>query len=382
MNFDVLKKYLDSTNEAGIPSIDCAITVDHKTVFRYGAGFTDAERTVPVKGDELYWLFSCTKPITCTAAMKLVTEGKLGLDDKLSDYLPEFAHMMIQRPGELVEAKSPILIRHLFTMTAGFGYDLRAPALLKARISNPKASTRELVRAMASVPLYSEPGFRYRYSLCHDVLAAVVEVVSGMSYGEYLKKNIFDPLGMTDFGFAPTPEQEARICPQFTARSRVNQYSVRETAIPYRLSECYESGGAGLFGNVDGYIRFADAMACGGVGMNSARIISEEGVKMMEENQLSETCLDDFRTVSHLFGYGFGFCGRVHMSPTISLAESPAGEFGWDGAAAPYVLIDRKNHLSIFLGAHVLGCTYAYEKVHPKVRDLTYQILRDEGLIK
>ena len=382
MNFEALKKYLDSTGEAGIPSIDCAVTVDHKTVFRYGAGFTDAERTVPVKGDELYWLFSCTKPITCTAAMQLVTAGKLGLDDKLSDYLPEFANMVIQQQNTVVEAQNPILIRHLFSMTAGFGYDLRASALLKARLSNPRASTRELVRAMASVPLYFEPGTRYRYSLCHDVLAAVVEVVSGMSYGEYLEKNIFAPLGMTDFGFAPTPEQEARICPQFTSRSRLNQYTVRETAIPYRLNECYESGGAGLFGNVDGYVRFADAMACGGVGANGARIISEEGVKMMEVNQLPEAALEDFRTVSHLFGYGFGLCGRVHMSPVVSLAESPAGEFGWDGAAAPYVLIDRKNRLSIFLGAHILGCGYAYEKVHPKVRDLTYQILRDEGVIQ
>ena len=103
---------------------------------------------------------------------------------------------------------------------------------------------------------------------------------------------------------------------------------------------------------------------------------------MMEVNQLPEAALEDFRSVSHLFGYGFGLCGRVHMSPVVSLAESPAGEFGWDGAAAPYVLIDRKNRLSIFLGAHVLGCFYAYEKVHPKVRDLTYQILRNEGIIQ
>ena len=153
MNFDALKQYLDSTNEAGIPSVDCAVTVDHKTVFRYGAGFTDAERTIPVKGDELYWLFSCTKPITCTAAMQLVTEGKLGLDDKLSDYLPEFGNMVIQQQNTVVEATKPILIRHLFSMTAGLGYDLRASALLKARLSNPRASTRELVRAMASVPL-------------------------------------------------------------------------------------------------------------------------------------------------------------------------------------------------------------------------------------
>jgi len=381
MNFDKLRAYIEMLPDIGFPFVDCAVALDHEIVFRHSAGFTDAARSKAVAPDDLFWLFSATKPITCTAAMQLVTAGKIGLDDKLSDYIPEFEHMLIQQNGTLTEAKNPILIRHLFDMTAGFSYDLRAPALLKIRLSKPTATTLEVIRALASVPLAFEPGTRFRYSLCHDVLAAVIEVASSMSFRQYLFRNLFDPIGMKNFDFFLTPEQEAHMTQQFVSQPRFGIFEPRDTVCEYRLTDVYESGGAGLFGNVDGYIAFADALACGGVAKNGNRIMPEEGIRMMRENTLCHAALFDYRDSPRKYGYGFGLCCRAHMSPGLSHAESPVGEFGWDGAAASYVLVDPVNHLSIFFGTHVRGCNPAYEKTHPYIRDLVYQELRAEGKI-
>ena len=169
---------------------------------------------------------------------------------------------------------------------------------------------------------------------------------------------------------------------QFMAQPRFGTCEPRDTVCDYRLTDPYESGGAGLFGNVTGYLAFADAMACGGVAKNGNRILPEEGIRMMQQSTLCKEALFDFRDSPRKYGYGFGLCCRAHMSPALSHGESPVGEFGWDGAAASYVLIDPINRLSIFFGTHVRGSSIAYEKCHPMVRDLTYQALRVAGKVQ
>ena len=211
MSFTKLEQLIDSMPKRGIPACDLIVTRHGETVFRRMAGYSDAAGTKPVSENDLYWIFSATKPVTCTAAMRLVEQGKLRLDDPVSKYLPAFANPTVisTQGGDPTPAKNVMTIEHLFTMTGGLNYNSNTPHA-KAAKANPNTSTQELVNAFAKEPLDFEPGTFYRYSLCHDVLAAVVEVVSGMRFSDYMQKYIFDPLGMADTGFRPTDAQKAR----------------------------------------------------------------------------------------------------------------------------------------------------------------------------
>lgn len=374
MQFSKLENLIDTMPQRGIPGCDLAVTVDGAPVFRRSSGYSDEQKTKPVSPNDLYWIFSASKLITCTAAIQLMEQGKLSLDDPVSRYLPAFGELTVQnRDLTTSPCNTPMTILHLFTMTGGMNYDMRNPLLLEA-IAKPGAGTLEIVSAMAKIPLRFEPGTHYRYSFCHDVLGAVVEVVSGMRLSDYLRTHIFEPLGMIETGFHPTQEQMSRICASY----RFDCGSGIAYPIPSenedRFTPRYDSGGGGLFSSVNDYIKFVSALACGGVAKNGARLLRADSVAMMEVNRLCPEALHDFVT-TRLYGYGWGLCGRVHMNPAYSLSRSPVGEFGWDGAAGAYALVDRKNRLALYFAMHVRGCNYAYHVLHPLIRDLVYEAL-------
>lgn len=382
MNFSHLTSYLDTIPKTGIPSVDVAVSVGHTCVYRHSAGFLDPEKIRTPDDRTIYRLFSATKPITCTATVKLLAEGRIALDDPLSDYLPEFRNMVVMENGKPHLAKNPILLRHLFTMSAGFGYDLNTPAFLKAQADHPHPDTRTMIRALADTPLYFEPGTNFRYGLSHDVLAAVVEVVSGVRFGSYLKDNFFDPLGMTDFGFTLPPQETDRLATQYLYQNKLNYSTVRENNNGFVFPDSdYESGGAGLYGTLPGYLAFCEMLSSDGVGRDGTRILPPRTAASMGQNLLPDCGLAGFRDSQRKQGYGFGLCCRAHMSPVISLSESPVGEFGWDSATGWYVLMDPINRVSIVLAAHVRGSDYIYQAVHPRTRNLVYEALRENRLI-
>ena len=195
--FEKLEQILDQFLEIGIPGNDCIVCKDGEVIYRKQRGYSNREEKIPMNGNEHYSIFSCSKPITCAAALQLWEKGKFGLDDFLCDYMPEFANMKVVSHGGPVPAQKKITIRNLFTMTAGFNYDCSSPSLKKCyRDTEGKCPTREAMKYLAKEPLTFEPGESWQYSLCHDVLAAFVEVVSGMEFNAYVTKNIFEPLGM------------------------------------------------------------------------------------------------------------------------------------------------------------------------------------------
>lgn len=378
MKFDRLSDYMDTLYKADIKNLTCTVAKDHKVLFEKAIGISDYEGKKSAAIDDVYLLYSATKVVTCTAAMRLVSEGRLAIDDPVYKYLPEYKDLTVKTESGIEKCKTVMTVRHLFTMTSGFGgrFD---PAIEKAVRpiidEDPNAGTVKIARAFASAPLEFEPGTHYKYGLSHDILAAVVEVAAGRRFGEYLKENIFDPLGMTDFAFKLNESTEPRLCSMFTYNTRLNRSSPIDRVKFYGYTDSYESGGASLFGTTKQYIALADALACGGVAENGYRIMPEEYVMMMRENILGEVPLSEFRASPRKYGYGWGLCGRAHMSPEISLSASPKGEFGWDGAAGAYVMIDTENKLSIVCGMHTMSCSYAYEKVHTHIRDLVYEEL-------
>ena len=190
MQFQKLSDLLDSFLEIGIPGVDCVVYQDHEEVFRHRAGYSDLEQKLPITGKETYFLFSCSKVVTCAAALTLLERGKFLLTDPLAAYIPEFSEMVLTN-GE--KAKTEIKIRDLFTMSAGFTYDIASPSITQViREKDGRATTLDVVRAIAKEPLSFEPGTHWQYSLCHDVLAGLVEGVSGKRFGEYVTETIFE----------------------------------------------------------------------------------------------------------------------------------------------------------------------------------------------
>lgn len=374
MNTDKLDRFLDEMPQRGIPGCDLSVTRNGREVYRRAIGYSDAGMTRPVDHDTLWWIFSASKVVTCVAAMRLVEEGRLSLSDKVSDHLPAFAHLTVrQADGSVIPATEPIRILHLFTMTGGLDYDLKAAPILEA-LAQPGADTLSICSAMAKNPLHFEPGTHYRYSLCHDVLAAVVEVVTGMKFSAYLREVILQPLGMEQTGFRPTAEQLTRFAQSF----RYNNADGSIVQIPIRnefaLSPDYDSGGAGLFTTVDDYMKLITALACDGTAENGYRVLRPESIAEFEVNRLCPDAWKDFVS-GRLYGYGWGLCGRVHVNPVRSLSRASVGEFGWDGAQSAFSMVDRKTHTALYFGTQVANCSYAYQILHPTLRNLVFEML-------
>jgi CubicO group peptidase (beta-lactamase class C family) len=390
MDFTKLRAYLNKLEaKYGVHGLDCKVMKEHKTIYRYMTGHSDYALTVPVSETDLYEVYSCTKIITMTAVMQLVEQGSIGLYDELEKYLPEFSDMQVAtdfRIGEwpfawptlaspLVPAKNMILIHDLMSMTAGLSYDVASEAIQeKKRETGNNAGTREMIGAIARMPLICEPGTRYSYALGHDVLAAVVEVVSGMTFGQYLRKNIFDPLAITDMYFRVPDREKHRISAQYMKDMNTGVIAPHSGMI-FRLSDAYESGGAGLTCSVDAYSMVLDALANDGVGATGARILQPESIRTMSKNWLTDQQLADFKK-SGKVGYGYGLGVRTLIDSSCS--KGPVGEFGWDGAAGAYALIDPINHISIFYAHEILGMLAAYSEIHPTIRDLVYEAASDD----
>ncbi len=264
MDFSRLTAYVDSLSGVGVPGCDLAVCRDHEIVYRHQAGFRDEERRQPVREDDTYCLYSATKVITSCAAMQLIEQGKISLDDPVSRFLPAYADLQVKAGEGTRPAQKVMTVRHLMSMQSGLNYDLESPKLKSAiRALGDKATTRQLMDAKAQDPLEFEPGEDFLYSLSHDVLGAVIEAASGQRFGEYLREHIVAPLGLNTNGF--TAADPRRQSSQDFFRGETGTLEAQSpTSNHYRLSPQFESGGAGLISDVNDYIAFADAIACCG----------------------------------------------------------------------------------------------------------------------
>ena len=375
MNFEKLTAYIDSLKNEGIPGSDLVVYKDHECIYRHFTGLRDREKNIPMDGNELYWIYSATKVHTCTAALQLVEQGLIGLDDPVGKYLPAYNTLSVIENGRVRANWKTMTVRHLFAMQGGLNYDIESPSIMKAKFySGNKADTLTLVNAMAEEPLSFDPGTHYQYSLCHDVLAAIVEVVSGMKFSEYLKKNIWDKLGMKDIGFTLTEDMKARFATQYEydEATHTSRLSERGDNNRYQLTPNYESGGAGIICSVDAYILLSDALACGGVGKTGERILKMETIDLMRTNQQTGDALADWTSHKRL-GYGYGLGVRTMMDTQYS--KGPKGEFGWDGAAGADMTMDPEHRLSVMFMTHIHNWPSMLGPVHLQLRDVLYPIL-------
>jgi len=337
--FEKLKKFCDSFLELGVPGFDLVIYKEGECILRYMNGYSDIENKVKMNGTERYNLYSCSKVITCTAALQLLEKGLFSLEDKLSDYMPEFKEMSVHTHEGIKKAENTILIKHLFEMTAGFSYDCNSPQLKRCiEETGGKCPTRETMKYLSKEPLLFEPGDRWEYSLCHDILAAFVEVVSNEKFETYVKKNIFDVVDMNNSTFMLPDEELETIAPQYRFEDG-KAVNIGKPIFNYKIGTEYASGGAGGISTVDDYIKFLE-------GLRTYKLLKSETVELMMSDRLTDEQKRTYWTKdSH--GYGLG-------------VRCPKGDkryidFGWGGAAGAYLAIDVQNAISIYFGTHLLS---------------------------
>ena len=384
MNFEYMKNFMDSLTEWIIPGNSVVIYKDGKKVFEYSSGYSDLEKKIKKTGEEQLYIYSCSKVATVTAALQLYEQGKFLLSDPLYEYLPEFKKMYVKDGDRIKAAENPITIRDLFTMTAGLSYATNTPAFEKARkLTDGKMDTRTVIKCLAEEPLLFEPGARWNYSLCHDVLAVLAEVVSGMRFSEYMKKYIFEPLDMNN-SYYHTPN-DVIISPQYIyeiqdtkniveLQQKEHTSGVVKRAYGNELvfGENYDSGGAGIITTVDDYAKFAAALANSGTGLNNNRILSSATVKLMKTNQLNEA---QRKTMNwrRLRGYGYGLGVRTLIDKAESGLNSSIGEIGWGGAAGATIIADTEEKVALFYAHHMLNPQEEYYQ--PRLRNVLYSCL-------
>lgn len=354
--FEKTKAFCDSFLELGVPGFDLAVYQDGKCILRHMNGYSDLENKVKMTGDERYNIYSCSKVITCVAAMQLWEKGLFSLEDKLSDYMPEFKDMTVKTENGIQKAEHPILIRHLFEMTAGFSYHCRSPHIIMAiSETDGRCPTRETMKYLAKEPLLFEPGDRWEYSLCHDVLAALVEIISGEKFETYVKKNIFDIVGMSRSSFM-LPEEELNTIAEQYRFENGRAVNVGKNIVSYKLGSEYASGGAGGISTVDDYIKFLEAL-------RTHKLLKVETLKLMMTDRLTEWQKRTYWTQA-THGYGLGVrCPKGDKQYT---------DFGWGGAACAYLAVDVENKISLFFGAHLLSSPAQ------GLRSMLYRFIRAE----
>ena len=382
MNFNKLKDFLDYyLPSLGVPGSDTVIYKGHKEIFRYQSGFDSVKLNTPVRPDALYNIYSCTKVSTVIAALQLIERGSILFNDPVHAYFPEYKNLTVKVKRadgqyDIVPAKNNMLISHLFTMTTGLDYDLERPAIKKVcESTDGKCPTLDIVRALPSDPLLFEPGTHYNYSLSHDVLGGLVELVSGMKLGDYMRENIFDPLGMKDTTFDISPENLDRIAVQYiydtTSRSAVE---IPKDFNKYRFGSEYQSGGAGLITSVDDYILLADALAHLGVGKNGNRILSSRTVELMRSRFIPDLQNREF-SVNHNAGYDYCYGVRAMARPGEVGSLVPKGTFGWDGAKLAIITADPENEIAVFHAEH-MGSLHGI--VIPRFHNVLYSCLDED----
>ena len=375
--------YVDN---GSLPNVSILIKKDNKEIYRHHHGFADIESEISVSDKTVYRIYSMTKPVTGVAIMQLVENGQLRLNDKVSKYIPAFKNTKVinlEFQDYVVKPKREITIRDLLTHTSGLTYSWAGEGpvnqiyrkynirpyyfgALDAELNKFPGNTCQFAAAAASAPLLHNPGEKWSYGINMDVLGCVVEVISEMTFADYLQKNIFDPLGLKSIGFSVNPQDKDSFTTLYTsgafsrdgevvAPSGLNQaelmYSAELRPIdnfdnsPYltNSSKLFD-GGSGLVSNIDDYSKFAEMLLNGGV-FNGVRILSEASVDLMSRNHLSEEILSDGAAFG-LNGIGFGLTVGNVMDPGVAGTYSAEGEFFWGGAASTIFWVDRKNNVT------------------------------------
>ncbi|MFB9325582.1 serine hydrolase domain-containing protein [Paenibacillus aurantiacus] len=374
----LLRHFVDQ----GPAGCSCLVVHDGNVVFEDYAGHADEASGQPIGPDTIFRIFSNTKVVTCAAALILHERGLFLLNDPLEEYLPAFKQPLvyIEEQGErrAVPSTRPIRVKDLFTMSSGITYPgengetEQATKRLEDELrQSGRFDNRSLAEGLAAIPLAFEPGTRWQYGYSHDVLGALIEVLSGKTLGQFMQDELFNPLGMHDTFFRIPENKRARLATMYIR----DEAGIRNPSdlfeANYQPEATFESGGAGLLSTLADYGRFASMLAQGGK-LDGVRILGARTVELMAANQLSSQQLKDYNW-PYLAGYGYGLGVRTMMDPAAAGSGASIGEFGWSGLAGTWTMIDPKEKLAAVYMQQMLPNLEAYHQ--PRLRNVIYGAL-------
>jgi CubicO group peptidase (beta-lactamase class C family) len=361
---DRVGDYIRSEIATGkIPGAVLLIQQHGKPVYSENFGVRDVATRLPMSADTIFRLYSMSKPITSVAAMMLVEDGKLRLDDPVAKYIPAFADMKVgvERRGEdgtlvLVQESlsRPITIEDLMRHTSGLTYGLDGDGdsavrklYAQADLFNGDLNNADFAERIAKLPLAEQPGTRWDYGHSTDVLGRVIEVISGQSLYQFEKARLLGPLGMSETAFHVADEAKRPLIAEPMPEDRWLSpiLGIRDPM----LQRKWESGGAGMVGTISDYARFAQMLLNGGT-FEGRRYLKPETIAMMTSDHIGpETGI----ARDHLYypgassGFGLGFAVRTAVPPNTSW---PLGEYRWDGVAGTFFFIDPVDDMfAIFM---------------------------------
>ena len=328
-----------------------------KPVYFESFGVRDVESSRPMTADTIFRIYSMSKPITSVAAMMLVEDGKLALDDPVAKYIPALADVKVavEKPGgalTLEPLRRPITIEDLLRHTSGITYGFYGDSSLRKLYANSglfdgDIDNAQFVERLARLPLAEQPGTRWDYGHSVDVLGRVIEVISGQTLLQFEKQRLLDPLGMTDTAFfVADPAQWPRI-----ARPLPNDWfdppiaGIKDPTVPRR----WESGGAGMVGKTGDYARFAQMLLNGGT-LDGRRYLKPETIALMTSDHIgpqTHIARDQSYFPGETSGFGLGFAMHTAVPPNTSW---PLGEYRWDGVAGTFFFVDpRDDMFAVFM---------------------------------
>lgn len=339
-----------------IPGAVLLIQQHGKLVHLECFGVRDPATGAPMTADTIFQIYSMSKAVTSVAAMMLVDDGKLSLDDPVSKYIRAFADAKVgvdlsdeagKYPLKLEPLKRPITIRDLLRHTSGITYGFFGETAVQKLYADPKLysgdyDNAEFADRIATLPLADQPAVRWNYSHSTDVLGRVVEVASGQTLFQFEKQRLFDPLGMSETAYYVTDKAKwSRIAQAFPV-DRFRVAGIGDPTLPRR----WESGGAGLVSTAGDYARFLQMLLNGGE-LEGKRYLKPETVALMTSDQIGpETRIihDPFYFPGPGSGFGLGFAVRTAPPPNTTW---PLGEYRWDGAGGSFYFVDPKDDLLV-----------------------------------
>lgn len=354
------------------------------------SGVMNTSSNEPVRRNAIFRLFSMSKPITAAAAMILVEDGVIDLFNEVGKYLPGWqgTKLVVDKDGEsLVPANRAVQIRDLLSMTAGIVYPAEGNKayrecanfmwgeLDQKLYTKDALSTVDVANKLGELPLLFQPGERWEYSMCADVLGAVIEVASKMKFSDFLKERLFKPLGMNDTDFYVPADKQPRLMGAY--EENLVPYTGNNLGIRNMADEApfFESGGAGLLSTVDDYAAFSLMLLNNGT-YNGVQILKPATVEYLRTPQLTKK-QQEFLNWDSCLGYSYGNLMRILTNPGECSTLSSLGEFGWDGWLGCYITIAPKDDIIIIMMMQRTGAgTSPYAR---RVRNVVYSELKADA---
>lgn len=361
-------RYIDDGKIAG-----CQVAVQRHGALGYfeSFGMADRERSIPMAEDTIFRLYSMTKPVTGVALLTLYERGMFQLDDPVHRFIPEWRDLKVKVPTddgghELVPPLRPPSVRDVMMHMSGIGYAAENADLMVEGIGGsgslvgPETTLETLSQQIGQWPLRFHPGSHWLYSFGTDICARLVEVMSGQPFDDYLRAEIFEPLGMTDTGFSVTEADADRLAACYGRNRRKELVLVDDPATShYRRQPSFLSGGGGLVGTTSDYLRFTQMLTNGGE-LDGRRILGRKTVELMGSNHLpGDKTLAEFAQPGTygevgMEGMGFGLTVSVAQQPARTGVVGSVGEFMWGGAASTLFWVDPIEDLSVVFMTQLL----------------------------